>query len=64
MSGGYRDDIDEGLLIDYTGEGGQTGGKHVSILTSTCQARAYLGRHVVALSAPCVVFLRSMCQSH
>ena len=32
MSGGYRDDIDEGLEIDYTGEGGQTNGKHVSLL--------------------------------
>ncbi len=29
MSGGYKDDVDEGLMIDYTGEGGQTGGKHV-----------------------------------
>ena len=29
MSGGYRDDVDEGLEIDYTGEGGQTNGKHV-----------------------------------
>ena len=30
MSGGYKDDFDEGLMIDYTGEGGQTAGKHVS----------------------------------
>lgn len=30
MSGGYRDDVDAGLEIDYTGEGGQTNGKHVS----------------------------------
>lgn len=29
MSGGYKDDVDEGLMIDYTGEGGQTAGKHV-----------------------------------
>ena len=29
MSGGYRDDVDAGLEIDYTGEGGQTNGKHV-----------------------------------
>ena len=31
MSGGYRDDVDEGLLVNYTGEGGQKGGKQVSI---------------------------------
>ena len=30
MSGGYRDDVDEGLLVNYTGEGGQKGGKQVS----------------------------------
>lgn len=30
MSGGYRDDVDAGLEIGYTGEGGQTNGKHVS----------------------------------
>lgn len=29
MSGGYRDDKDDGIEIDYTGEGGQTKGKHV-----------------------------------
>ena len=31
MSGGYRDDVDEGLLVNYTGEGGQSKGKQVSV---------------------------------
>ncbi|KAL0021355.1 hypothetical protein WJX77_007695 [Trebouxia sp. C0004] len=35
MSGGYKDDVDEGLMIDYTGEGGQTGGKHTKDQTWT-----------------------------
>ena len=29
MSGGYRDDVDAGLEVQYTGEGGQSKGKHV-----------------------------------
>ena len=36
MSGGYRDDIDEGIEIDYTGEGGQKGGKHVGTAHPSC----------------------------
>ncbi|KAL3157789.1 hypothetical protein ABBQ32_012213 [Trebouxia sp. C0010 RCD-2024] len=35
MSGGYRDDVDAGLEVQYTGEGGQSKGKHVRDQTWT-----------------------------
>lgn len=34
MSGGYRDDVDAGLEVQYTGEGGQSKGKHVCLCAS------------------------------
>lgn len=41
MSGGYRDDVDEGALVNYTGEGGQKGNKQVS----NCSAMPYTPDH-------------------
>ena len=39
MSGGYRDDVDEGLVVNYTGEGGQQGGKQVSCCRTQIMSR-------------------------
>ena len=41
MSGGYRDDVDAGMEMDYTGEGGQTSGRHVRCHACCLQFKPY-----------------------